>query len=342
VGLAGYMYFCVQDTSESDAYAWHPTEHCVQNMSFTSVSGGSVSDRVNWGEMDPRYGVSTTDDNRFYTTTGAPGPLGGANGTQRTSESLAYDAGTFAHTAGVTSGELVTFNWARTCRVAQSVYDCALYQPHVRCSQNTAVCSLLGTVTNFTAGGAASSALGEDVGVTGYANSFKVRADQLQTGHRFFCVEDSEASFAYDYFEPWYCVMAMALGTPYGTYYGENSYGYQHQAVSFPMAASPCGHKMTIYACQAASADLLSTCVQAACVYSMGDTYKANDTVSAYWTGDAGTYYPCMVDETDETKFTWGTLFTIYSPIDLIYCGSYTDVTQIPAATVTSADNKVF
>jgi len=328
VQLEGYVHFCVQDTSESDAYAWHPTQHCIQNLSFTSVSGGNVSDRINWDEIDPRYGINTTDDNAFYTTTGAPGPLGGDNNTVRTSELLRYDAGTFAHTAGVTSGELVTFTWARSCNVAQSIYDCGHYQPQIRCSQNTATCNFLGTVTDFTA--------------DGFVNSIEIAANTIQLGHRFFCVEDLDMSFAYDYFEPWYCIMAMELGTMFGTTYGEDAYGYQYESVSFPMKASRCDHKMTIFACKAATADFQNTCYQDSCEYTMGSTYKANDTVTTKWTGDSGTFYACMVDETDRTKFTWGALFTIYDNVEVLSCDTYTNVSQIPPATVTSTENKVF
>jgi len=43
VGTTGYIYFCVQDTSESDAFAWYSTQYCIQSIAISSVLGGSNS-----------------------------------------------------------------------------------------------------------------------------------------------------------------------------------------------------------------------------------------------------------------------------------------------------------
>lgn len=34
----GYLYFCLQDTSESDSYAWFPTQYCVQTLVVSGVT----------------------------------------------------------------------------------------------------------------------------------------------------------------------------------------------------------------------------------------------------------------------------------------------------------------
>lgn len=52
--------------------------------------------------------------------------------------------------------------------------------------------------------------------------------------------------------------------------------------------------------------------------------------MSWLWTGDTGTYFACMVDETDSTMFTWTDAnFTIYDPINTITCDTTQPVIQL-------------
>jgi hypothetical protein len=244
VGATGYMYFCVQDTSESDAYVWMTTQYCIQNMAMTSITGGSNS-------------------------------------------------GTFAHNAGI-NVDTITLAWSVTCNVQHSVYQCSSYDTGNICS-SSAGCTLIGSMTSTTT-----------------TPTYSVIATALNTGNLYFCVQDTTQSNTYDYYESYYCLQDMALGTVYGTYYGEANYGFMEESVSFPLTAAACGHPLTVYSCLAAGVDTSKTCL-GQCEYIMGTSAATSDTVTTTWIGAPGTYYACMVDDTDSTMFTWTTsTFTIY------------------------------